>query len=37
MDVRFAEIESSDGHDSFLMPIPRYHALLRRVFSEIKV
>jgi homoserine O-acetyltransferase/O-succinyltransferase len=37
LDVSFAEIESSDGHDSFLMPIPRYHALLRRVFSEIKV
>jgi homoserine O-acetyltransferase/O-succinyltransferase len=37
LDVSFAEIESSDGHDSFLMPIPRYHALLRRVFSEITV
>jgi homoserine O-acetyltransferase/O-succinyltransferase len=37
LDVSFAEIESSDGHDSFLMPIPHYHALLRKVFSEIKV
>ena len=37
LDVSFAEIQSSDGHDSFLMPIPQYHALLRRVFSEITV
>jgi homoserine O-acetyltransferase/O-succinyltransferase len=37
LDVSFAEIESSDGHDSFLMPIPQYHALLRNVFAEIKV
>ncbi len=37
IDVSFAEIESSEGHDSFLMPIPEYHALLRQVFAEIRV
>jgi homoserine O-acetyltransferase/O-succinyltransferase len=37
LDVSFAEIESREGHDSFLMPIPQYHALLRKVFSEIRV
>jgi homoserine O-acetyltransferase/O-succinyltransferase len=36
IDVNFAEIESVEGHDSFLMPIPQYHALLRQVFSEIR-
>jgi homoserine O-acetyltransferase/O-succinyltransferase len=36
IDVSFAEIESVEGHDSFLMPIPHYHALLRQVFSEIR-
>ncbi len=36
-DVRFAEIESVEGHDSFLMPIPQYHALLRSIFEGIKV
>jgi len=36
-DVSFAEIESVEGHDSFLMPIPQYHALLRSVFEGIKV
>lgn len=37
IDVSFAEIESSEGHDSFLMPIPEYHALLRQVFAAIRV
>jgi homoserine O-acetyltransferase/O-succinyltransferase len=37
LDVSYAEIESVDGHDSFLMPIPEYHALLRQVFAEIRV
>jgi homoserine O-acetyltransferase/O-succinyltransferase len=37
LDVNYAEIESSEGHDSFLMPIPRYHALLRKVFEGIRV
>ncbi len=36
IDVNYAEIESAEGHDSFLMPIPQYHALLRQVFSEIR-
>ena len=36
-DVSFAEIESVEGHDSFLMPIPQYHALLRSTFEGIKV
>ncbi len=37
IDVSYAEIESADGHDSFLMPIAQYHALLRQVFAEIRV
>jgi homoserine O-acetyltransferase/O-succinyltransferase len=37
IDVNYAEIESTEGHDSFLMPIPRYHELLRQVFAEIRV
>jgi homoserine O-acetyltransferase/O-succinyltransferase len=37
LNVSFAEIESSDGHDSFLMPIAQYHTLLRNVFSGIVV
>ena len=36
-DVSFAEIESVEGHDSFLMPIPQYHALLRATFDGITV
>lgn len=28
-DVSYVEIESKQGHDSFLMPIPRYHDVLR--------
>lgn len=37
IDVSYAEIASVEGHDSFLMPIPRYHDLLRQVFAEIRV
>jgi homoserine O-acetyltransferase/O-succinyltransferase len=37
LDVSYAEIKSVEGHDSFLMPIPEYHALLRQVFAEIRV
>jgi homoserine O-acetyltransferase/O-succinyltransferase len=37
LDVNYAEIESSEGHDSFLLPIPQYHALLRKVFEGIRV
>lgn len=36
-DVSFAEIESVEGHDSFLMPIPQYHALLGSYFKGITV
>jgi len=36
-DVSFAEIESVSGHDSFLMPIPQYHALLDTYFRGITV
>ncbi len=35
--VSYAEIESVEGHDSFLMPIAQYHALLRATFEGIKV
>ena len=35
--VSYAEIESIEGHDSFLMPIAQYHALLRAVFEGIRV
>jgi len=36
-DVSFAEIGSVEGHDSFLLPLPEYHALLRSVFEGITV
>jgi homoserine O-acetyltransferase len=35
-DVSYAEIESEQGHDSFLMPIPQYHALLRAYFDGLR-
>lgn len=28
-DVTYAEIEAHQGHDAFLMPIPRYHEIFR--------
>jgi Homoserine acetyltransferase len=38
-DVSYAEIEATHGHDSFLMPIPQYVAVLgtylQRVAEEI--
>ncbi len=34
-DVTYAEIESKQGHDSFLMPIPRYHEVLRTALNRI--
>ncbi|MCS6995613.1 MAG: homoserine O-acetyltransferase [Casimicrobiaceae bacterium] len=37
LDVSFAEIASVEGHDSFLLPLPEYHALLRTVFEQIRV
>ncbi|MEN8107857.1 MAG: homoserine O-acetyltransferase [Pseudomonadota bacterium] len=40
-DVMYAEIEAHEGHDAFLMPIPRYlevlHAYLGRVAAEAGV
>ncbi len=36
-DVSFAEIASVEGHDSFLLPIPEYHALLSTYFRGIGV
>jgi homoserine O-acetyltransferase len=37
--VSYAEIESADGHDAFLLPIARYHDLLGgylgRAFAEL--
>jgi len=34
-DVSYAEIEASEGHDSFLLPVDRYHAILRRYMNGI--
>lgn len=34
-DVTYAEIESKQGHDSFLMPIPRYHEVMRMALNRI--
>ncbi len=36
-DVSFAEIASVEGHDSFLLPIPEYHALLSTYFRGIVI
>ena len=35
LDVSYAEIESPDGHDSFLMADPHYHAILRAYFDNV--
>jgi homoserine O-acetyltransferase len=38
-DVTYAEIEATQGHDAFLLPIPRYHdifnAYMKKVASEV--
>lgn len=34
-DVSYAEIESSDGHDAFLMPIPRYMEILQAYLGRV--
>ncbi|MFM7784306.1 MAG: homoserine O-acetyltransferase, partial [Gammaproteobacteria bacterium] len=38
-DVSYAEIEAAEGHDAFLLPIPRYHEALalhlQRVHREL--
>ncbi|MCQ9373546.1 MULTISPECIES: homoserine O-acetyltransferase [unclassified Methyloversatilis] len=36
-NVSYAEIESSAGHDSFLLDDPHYHAVLRAYFDNITV
>ena len=40
-DVTYAEIEAHQGHDAFLMPIPRYHEIfssyMQRVAAECEV
>jgi homoserine O-acetyltransferase len=36
-NVSYAEIESSAGHDSFLLDDPHYHAVLRAYFDNIEV
>ena len=33
--VSYIEIQSKQGHDSFLMPIPRYHQVLRTALDRI--
>jgi len=35
-DVSYIDIDSELGHDSFLLPIPRYHQVLRTYFAKIQ-
>ncbi len=35
-NVSYAEIQSEQGHDSFLMAIPRYHTLLRAWLNRVR-
>ncbi len=34
-NVSYADIEAAQGHDAFLLPIPRYMELLRAYFDRI--
>ena len=34
-DVTYAEIDSKQGHDSFLMPIPRYQEVMRTALNRV--
>jgi homoserine O-acetyltransferase len=34
-DVSYVDIQSDFGHDSFLLPIPQYHKVLRAYFARI--
>jgi homoserine O-acetyltransferase/O-succinyltransferase len=34
-DVSYANVDSEQGHDSFLLEIPAYHAILRSYFDRI--
>lgn len=35
--VSYAAIEANEGHDAFLLPIPRYHAVLSAYLQRIEV
>jgi len=35
LDVSYVDIESELGHDSFLLPIPQYHKVLRAYFDRV--
>ncbi|MEX2479905.1 MAG: homoserine O-acetyltransferase [Gammaproteobacteria bacterium] len=37
LDVSYLDIESDLGHDSFLLPIPDYHRVLKAYFGRIEV
>ena len=34
-DVSYVEIEANEGHDAFLLPIPRYHDALARYMEQV--
>ena len=36
-DVSYVDIASELGHDSFLLPIPQYHRVLRSYFGRIQI
>ena len=36
-DVSYVDIASELGHDSFLLPIPQYHQVLRSYFGRIRI
>jgi homoserine O-acetyltransferase len=35
-DVSYIDVESEQGHDSFLLEIPTYHGVLRSYFARIR-
>ena len=35
-DVSYIDIESEQGHDSFLLPVPAYHTVLASYFDRIR-
>ena len=36
-EVSYADIAADEGHDAFLMPIPRYLALFRAYLQQVEV
>jgi len=36
-EVSYADIAADEGHDAFLLPIPRYQALLRAYLQQVEV